>query len=87
MEGELKKGVRYHLGLVVLALGSATLFSGCQITGQQATVSAKAVIAGNAAGAAVAGIVNPGVAIPATAVAGIGDALACGLSAIVGGTC
>lgn len=87
MEGELKKGLRYHLGLIVLAMGSATLFSGCQITGTQATVDAKAIVAGNAAGAAVAGIVNPAVAVPATAVAGIGDALACGLSAIVGGGC
>lgn len=79
--------MRYHLRLIVLALGSATLFSGCSVSGPQATVDAKAVIAGNAAGAAVAGIVNPAVALPATAVAGVGDALACGLSAIVGGGC
>lgn len=79
--------MRKHFALIVAALGSATLFSGCQITGPQATVTAKAVVQGNAAGAAVAGIVNPAIAIPATAAAGIGDALACGLSAIVGGGC
>jgi hypothetical protein len=67
--------------LLVIALG------GCSVSAQQATVASKAVIAGNSAGAAVAGIVNPAVAVPATGLAAIGDGLACALSATVGGTC
>lgn len=70
-----------------MALWACAALGACSVSGSQATIDAKAVVAGNAAGAAVAGIVNPGVAIPATAVAGVGDALACGVSAIFGGTC
>lgn len=64
-----------------LALGA------CSVSGPQATIYAKAVIQGNAAGAAIAGIVNPAVSIPASAAAGIGDGLACGVAAIMGGSC
>lgn len=72
---------KYAILLCCLSLGA------CSISGPQATIDAKAVIQGNAAGAAIAGIVNPTIAIPATAAAGIGDGLACGVAAILGGSC
>jgi hypothetical protein len=70
-----------------MALFGALALGACSISGPQATIDAKAVVAGNAAGAAVAGIVNPGASVPATAIAAIGDGLACSVSAIFGGSC
>lgn len=70
-----------------LALALPALVAGCQVTGQQATLTAKAVVAGNAAGASVAGIVSPAYAAPAAAAAVIGDTLTCAVSAIFGGGC
>jgi hypothetical protein len=71
----------------LMALLACVGLGACSVSAQQATVSAKAVVAGNAAGAAVAGIVNPAVSLPATAIAGVGDGLACSVSALFGGSC
>lgn len=70
-----------------LALALPALVAGCQVTGQQATMTAKAVIAGNAAGASIAGIVSPAYAIPAAAGAAIGDTLTCAIAGIFSGGC
>lgn len=60
--------MKKHILLIVAALGSPTLFSGCS-TAQLAT-AAPYVEAGNTAGAIIAGIVSPAIAIPAGTVAG-----------------
>lgn len=61
--------MRYHLALIISALGSATLLSGC-FTPAQLAAAAPYVQAGNAAGATIAGVVSPAIAVPAGLVAG-----------------
>lgn len=70
----MKKGFKYHVGLIVIALGSATLASGCQSFGSLTPTQVgqlTCILASD--GATVAGIVKPGVAVKA----GAGATIAC----------
>jgi hypothetical protein len=62
----MKRGFHYHISLIVLAFGSVTLAS-CQSELSQVS---PVVQAGNTAGAIVAGVLDPAIAIPAAAVSG-----------------
>lgn len=79
--------MRYHLRLIIAALGSATLLSACSPTAQQVSLGVAAINAGNTAGAIVAGIVNPAIAIPAGAVAGALNGANCFTAVSLGGHC
>lgn len=80
--------MRKHIALIVMALGSATLFSGCQsVTPGEATSVNAAAVEANTVGAIIAGIVNPALAIPAGTVAGALNAANCATTRSLGGTC
>lgn len=73
-----------RLSIVAAALALA----GCQsITPQEATTGNAVLTAGNTAGAIIAGVLNPALAIPAGAAAGALNASNCAATKSLGGTC
>lgn len=64
----------------------AAPLGGCMSTAQT-TAIATGVVAGNTAGAAIAGVIQPVYAIPAAAVGAIANTAVCGISAALGGGC
>jgi hypothetical protein len=79
--------MRKHIALIIAALGSATLASGCNITPQEAQIGVTVAQTANTTGAIVAGVVNPAVGVPAGTVAGALNGAACGIGKAFGASC